>query len=64
MNIDQTNTSEYILIDSNLRPSYAKIHTARLSKYEALAKNRGFAMNRSSRRYILKDEFDLLKKKP
>lgn len=64
MNIDQTNTSEYILIDSNLRPSYAKISVARLSKYEALTKNRGFAMNRSSRRYILKDEFDLLKKKP
>lgn len=64
MNINQTNTSEYILIDSNLRPSYAKINTTRLSKYEALAKNRGFAMNRSSRRYILRDEFDLLKKKP
>lgn len=64
MNTDQTNTSEYILIDSNLRPSYAKIHTARLFKYEALAKNRGFAMNRSTKRYILKDEFNLLKKKP
>lgn len=49
----------YVLIDENLRPSYAKIgRSVTLTENEALIKNRAFLMNRSSKKYIKESEWN------
>ena len=54
---DNTKTSKYILIDTTARASYAKIHSAQLSQYEANVKNRAFKRNRVNKKYILEKDW-------
>ena len=57
MTEDNTEISKYILIDTIARPSYARIGSATLSKYEADTKNRAFKMNRVNKKYILEKDW-------
>lgn len=57
MNIDNSQINKYILIDTTLRPPYAKIRSATLSSYEAGVKNKAFAMNKVNKKYILKKDW-------
>ena len=57
MRIDDTPEHKYILIDTSLKPSYAFIHSATLTEYEAQVKNRAFAMNRANKKYIRKEDW-------
>ena len=57
MNIDDSPTEKYILIDKSLKPCYSKIHSAKLSKTEARIKNYAFAMNRVNKKYILEKDW-------
>jgi len=54
---DKTKTSNYILIDTTARASYAKLSSATLSKHEAQTKNRAFKMNRVTKKYILEKDW-------
>ena len=47
----------YILIDTSLRPSYAFIWSTKLTKTEAILKNRAYRMNRSKYKYVKKSEW-------
>tara|TARA_R110001592_G_scaffold130031_2_gene343005 strand:- start:8007 stop:8183 length:177 start_codon:yes stop_codon:yes gene_type:complete len=57
MNIDNSPTHKYILIDTNLKPCYAKIHTAELSEKESKVKNYAFATNKVNQKYIKKEQW-------
>jgi len=48
---------KYILIDTTLRPSYAKIRSAKLTEQEAILKNLAYRMNRSKYRYVKASEW-------
>ena len=53
MKEDKSPESEYVLIDRELRPSYAKIGEAvLLSQYEVWQKNYAFTLNGSSKIFI------------
>jgi len=50
---DKSPMNKYVLIDTSLRPPYARISKPiNLSEAEAQQKNYAFAMNRSHKRYI------------
>lgn len=57
MNIDNSPTNKYILVDTALQPPYAKLSSATLSAHEAKVKNTGFAMNRVAKKYILEKDW-------
>lgn len=57
MNIDNSPTEKYILIDKTLKPSYAKISSAKLSNKEAKVKNYAFAINKVNKKYILEKDW-------
>jgi hypothetical protein len=57
MNIDNSQINKYILIDTTARASYARLSSAKLSKYEAQEKNRAFKMNRVAKKYILEKDW-------
>lgn len=48
---------KYILIDTNVRASYARLGSAMLSKYESQEKNKAFKMNRVAKQYILEKDW-------
>jgi hypothetical protein len=48
---------KYILIDTNVRASYARLGGAMLSKYESQEKNKAFKMNRVAKKYILEKDW-------
>ena len=48
---------KYILLDKNLKPSYAKIQSAHLTEKEAQTKNYAFKMNRVNKQYILEKDW-------
>ena len=48
---------KYILIDTTTRASYARLSSAKLSKYEAQEKNKAFKMNRVTKKYILEKDW-------
>jgi len=48
---------KYILIDTNVRASYARLGSAMLSKYESQEKNKAFKMNRFAKKYILEKDW-------
>ena len=54
---DNTKLSKYILINTNEKPCYARIHSAFMTKREASIKNRAFKMNRVNKKYVLKKEW-------
>lgn len=54
---DNTKISKYILIDTEARPPYARIGSAKLSTYEAEIKNRAFKMNRVNKKYVLEEDW-------
>ena len=58
MNIDNSPTEKYILIDKTLKPSYAKIGSAKLSEKEAKIKNYAFAINKVNKKYILEKDWN------
>ena len=57
MNIDNSPTEKYILIDKSLKPCYAKIHSIKLSANEAKMKNYAFATNKVNKKYILEKDW-------
>jgi hypothetical protein len=59
MNIEINNQKlqNYILLDKNLKPSYAKIQSAYLTDKEAQTKNLAFKMNRANKQYILEKDW-------
>jgi len=57
MNIDNSPIHKYILIDTSLKPCYAFISSVNLTEYEARAKSYALAMNRKSKKYILKKDW-------
>ena len=57
MNTDNSLTKKYILIDKSLKPCYAKIHSAKLTKTEARVKNYAFAINKVNKKYILEKDW-------
>lgn len=57
MNIDNSSTKKYILLDKNLRSSYAKIQSVNLTEKEAQTKNLAFKMNRANKQYILEKDW-------
>jgi len=54
---DNTKINNYILINTELKPSYARIGSAKLSEYEASVKNRAFRMNQANKKYILEKDW-------
>ena len=48
---------KYILLDKNLRSSYAKIQSVNLTEKEAQTKNLAFKMNRANKQYILEKDW-------
>lgn len=48
---------KYILLDKNLRSSYAKIQSVNLTEKEAQTKNLAFKMNRVNKQYILEKDW-------
>jgi len=58
MKEDKSTQRKYVLINKELRPSYAKIgETVLLSEYEVWQKNYAFALNGSSKIYIEEKEW-------
>jgi hypothetical protein len=57
MNIDRSQKNKYILLDKNLKPSYAKIQSAYLTDKEAQTKNLAFKMNQTNKQYILEKDW-------
>jgi hypothetical protein len=57
MNIDNSQTKKYILINTNEKPCYARINCAFMTEHEASTKNRGFKMNRVAKKYILEKDW-------
>lgn len=57
MNIDNLPTQKYILLDKNLKPSYAKVQSVFLTEKEAQTKNFAFKMNRVNKQYILEKDW-------
>ena len=57
MQIDNSAINKYILLDKNLKPSYAKIQSAYLTEKEAQTKNFAFKMNRANKQYILEKDW-------
>lgn len=54
---DNTKINKYILINTELKPSYSRIGSAKLSEYEAGVKNRAFRMNQANKKYILEKDW-------
>ena len=54
---DNTKISKYILINTEARPPYARIASAKLSAHEAEIKNRAFKMNRVNKKYALEEDW-------
>ena len=50
-------SQKYILLDKNLKPSYAKIQSVNLTEKEAQTKNLAFKMNRTNKQYILEKDW-------
>ena len=48
---------KYILIDTTLKPSYAKDRSVKLTEQESLIKNLAYRMNRSKYRYVKASEW-------
>ena len=57
MNIDRSQKNKYILLDKNLKPSYAKVQSVVLTEKEAQTKNFAFKMNRVNKQYILEKDW-------
>lgn len=57
MNIDNSPTQKYILLDKNLKPSYSKIQSTYLTEKEAQIKNFAFKMNRANKQYVLEKDW-------
>ena len=57
MQIDNSAINKYILLDKNLKPSYAKIQSAYLTEKEAQTKNFAFKMNRANKQYVLEKDW-------
>jgi len=57
MNIDNSPMHKYILIDTNLKPCYAKMHTAELSEKEAKVKNYAYTINKAKKKYVLNKDW-------
>ena len=56
---DKSSMNKYVLIDTSLRPPYARISKPiNLTEAEAQQKNYAFAMNRSQKRYIKESEWN------
>lgn len=56
---DKSPLHKYVLIDTNLKPSYARLSKAvGLTEAEARKKNYAFSMNRSQKRYIKESEWN------
>lgn len=56
---DKSPLHKYVLIDTNLKPSYARLSKAvDLTEAEAHKKNYAFSMNRSQKRYIKESEWN------
>ena len=54
---DNSKENKYILVNTKLQAPYARIYSARLSNKEAEIKNRAFAMNKVSKKYILESDW-------
>lgn len=54
---DNTKLSKYILINTNEKPCYARIGSAKLSEYEVSVKNRAFRANQANKKYILEKDW-------
>ena len=54
---DNTKINKYILINTELKPSYSRIGSAKLSEYEVIVKNRAFRMNQANKKYILEKDW-------
>ena len=54
---DNTKINNYILINTELKPSYSRIGSAKLSEYEVSVKNRAFRMNQANKKYILEKDW-------
>ena len=48
---------KYILLDKNLKPSYAKVQSVFLTEKEAQTKNFAFKMNRVNKQYVLEKDW-------
>ena len=57
MKEDNTKLSKYILINTNEKPCYARIGSAKLSEYEVSVKNRAFRANQANKKYILEKDW-------
>lgn len=57
MNIDNSSINKYILINTKLKPVYAKISVASLTSREAQIKNNAFRMNRVNKKYVLEKDW-------
>lgn len=57
MNIDDSPINKYILINTKLKPVYAKISVGYLTQREAQIKNIAFKMNRVNKKYVLEKDW-------
>jgi hypothetical protein len=56
---DKSPLDKYVLIDTSLKPSYARLSKAvDLTEAEARQKNYAFSMNRSQKKYIKELEWN------
>ena len=50
-------SQKYILLDKNLKHSYAKVQSIFLTEKEAQTKNFAFKMNRANKQYVLEKDW-------
>tara|TARA_Y100001973_G_C5083804_1_gene273822 strand:+ start:294 stop:470 length:177 start_codon:yes stop_codon:yes gene_type:complete len=57
MNIDNSILLKYILINTDLKPSYAFISKTTLTEHEANCKNYAFGLNGINKKWILEEDW-------
>lgn len=55
---DHTPLNKYYLVDISLRPSYARLKSVELTERETKIKNYALRLNRTTKLYIKKEEWN------